>query len=228
MKTNCTACGADSEAPDFCDQCGAALTGSAPAVQPSPAPVPSNGGGELCPTCDEQRVDAGQYCEACGYDFVNRSGPQAPVPQPASPVVTPDPAPSPTPTPAAGTQTWWAIVTSDRAWYERSGFQAEGIEFPDDYLPRQFPLADAQVRIGRKAGGGIDLSSLPRDGALSGEHATLIRETDGSFHLVDYKSSNGTFANGDTVPLAKGVAIPLADGDFVNVGAWTRITFEKR
>lgn len=255
MKYHCTACGADSQTDDFCDQCGARLNANAaaPAVaaanafggQPrSPAVNASPGQtGETCPTCDEPRVDDGQYCEACGYDFVNKSMPQAPMPQPAAPVV---PAPGgnsnaasssqakagagvdPQGSASASTESWWAIVTSDQEWYKRSGFEAEGIAFPDDYLPRQFPLDEPQVRIGRNPGGGIDLGSAPKDKALSGEHATLLRQNDGSYHLVDYKSSNGTFVNGTADPIAKGVEIPLSDGDYVCVGAWTRITFQKR
>jgi hypothetical protein len=229
----CTACGANSQTTDFCDQCGADFAGSAAAASPAGQPVASvapagatAAGGEKCPACSEPRVDDARYCEACAYDFVSGSAAGAPQAQPAAAVVTPV-APV-TATATADDTGWWVVVTADPDWYDRNGSRDQGFEFPADFLPRQLPLSEASVRIGRKSGGGIDLSAAPRDNAISGEHATLIRQDDGSYQIVDYRSSNGTFLNGAADALAKGLATDLADGDFVNIGAWTKLTFEQR
>ncbi len=113
---------------EFCDVCGFAIGGPV-AVRPAvPSGVPA-GGTALCPRCGAPR--AGQFCEACGYDFsaggvvvelppVTRieptptpapravpppaaSAPAPPSPAPPAPAapVAAAPAPSPTPPPAA-------------------------------------------------------------------------------------------------------------------------------
>jgi len=225
--TKCTSCGADSATADFCDQCGAALTGapaaasSTPAAAAAPAAVASSGD---CPHCGEARVGDAAFCEACGYDFVNGKAPQAAEAKPAQAVT-----PAATTTGVTSGAALWAIVTSDEAWFKRMEPQFEGNDFqyPSDCPARQFPLDADEVRIGRKAVGGVDLSSEPRDGAVSGNHARLVRQADGSYQLID-GSTNGTYLNGADKPVDPGVPVDVKDGDYINLGAWTRITFQKR
>ena len=46
--------------------------------------------------------------------------------------------------------------------------------------------------------------------------------------MRDLGSTNGTMVNDDPTPIAPQLAIPLADGDRVRVGAWTTITVRRR
>ena len=206
---------------------------------------------EACPRCGTVR--AGQFCESCGYDFT--TSPAAPVPVAASaaapapiPIAAPAPvpAPAPTPTPIAapdpaapatvwppvtGTgQEWAAVVTADRAYFDSvqaaDGPDAAAIEFPVYCPQRRFPLAAAEVRIGRRSASSgispeIDLSVPPADPGVSRLHAVLLRTPDGGWTIVDPGSANGTEVNGTEIP--RGQAVPLGDGDRVHLGAWTEL-----
>jgi len=57
---------------------------------------------------------------------------------------------------------------------------------------------------------------------LSRLHAKLIAGPDGSWSVVDLGSPNGTLVNGREIP--QGEAVPLRNGDHINLGAWTMIT----
>jgi FHA domain-containing protein len=64
--------GHQSQAGDYCDECGAAISAdrshsSARTVAAPPVPATS-GSGSPCPECDAPQ--AGRFCEVCGYDFV--------------------------------------------------------------------------------------------------------------------------------------------------------------
>ena len=160
---------------------------------------------EPCPACGAQRSGDDRYCEGCGYDFL---GP------PLAP---------------AG---WEAIVTADRAQYDR--LAVAGVSFPADYPERRFALADGENRIGRSRGQPdesapeIDLAGAPVDPGISRLHAVLERRTDGLYMLRDLGSTNGTMVNDDPVPIAPRTAVPIADGDRVRVGAWTTIIVRRR
>ena len=160
---------------------------------------------EPCPVCGAPRSGNDRYCEGCGFDFLG--------PPPA----------------AAG---WEAIVTADRAQFER--LAVDGVSFPADYRERRFALADGENRIGRSRGQPdenapeIDLAGPPADPGISRLHAMLERRSDGLYVLRDLGSTNGTMVNDNSVPIAPQTAIPLADGDRVHVGAWTTITVRKR
>jgi FHA domain len=69
--------GHQSQAGDYCDECGAAITakrsnsseGTAiPSSTPPTALSGVSGSGTPCPECDTPQ--AGRFCEVCGYDFV--------------------------------------------------------------------------------------------------------------------------------------------------------------
>jgi len=73
----------------------------------------------------------------------------------------------------------------------------------------------------------IDLGGSDGDPAVSRLHALLVRRDDGGYSIVDKGSTNGTTLNGAEAPIAAETAVPLADGDCVNIGAWTRITLRR-
>jgi hypothetical protein len=57
--------GHESDATDYCDVCGTAITGSSAAA---PVAAPPTGEGRTgCPDCQAPRT--GRFCEECGYDF---------------------------------------------------------------------------------------------------------------------------------------------------------------
>ena len=200
--------GHQSDATDYCDQCAALITGGGttqvlPALEEADTSPAARR--EPCPACGAARSGDDRYCESCGYDFL-----------------APPPSPSP----------WEAIVTADRAQFER--LAVAGVSFPADYPERRFVLADGENRIGRSRGHPdepapeIDLAAAPADPGVSRLHATLERRDDGAVVVRDLGSTNGTMLNDNPAPIAPREAIPLADGDRVHVGAWTTITVRRR
>jgi FHA domain len=229
---------------DYCDQCGARIEG-APPPQSTPAPPPASpppaspesaapsdpapaappsdpglagagAGAARCPLCQIPRVGDDRFCEGCGYDYT-------------------------APTPAAGAATtvlgaggdplstamWEAIATADREYYERVA--PEGVPFPIHCPARTYLLRGDQIRVGRASNSRgiqpeIDLTGAPEDSAVSHLHCILIEQPDGSYSLVDPGSTNGTTVNDDPTPLMANIAVALADGDRIHVGAWTTIT----
>ncbi|GGK89478.1 hypothetical protein Sme01_49800 [Sphaerisporangium melleum] len=92
--------GHESADEEYCDICGARMTGSpAPGPHPGgaspsaggPAPGEGSGGGaQVCPDCGADRD--GRFCETCGYDFVlgGARPALAAAPPPAAPPSTPN------------------------------------------------------------------------------------------------------------------------------------------
>lgn len=204
--------GHESEATDYCDQCGAPIGAAPPGagttqVLPSLDEVDTSPAArrEPCPACGAPRSGDDRYCEGCGFDFRG-------------------------PPPTAGG--WEAVVNADRAQFDR--LAVAGISFPTDYAERTFVLADGENRIGRSRGHPdepspeIDLAAEPADPGVSRVHAMLERRDDGVIVLRDLGSTNGTTVNDDAAPIAAGTPVPLADGDRVRIGAWTTITVRKR
>lgn len=62
---------------------------------------------------------------------------------------------------------------------------------------------------------------------MSHLHALLLAQADGSWSIVDLDSANGTLVNDEPNPLRPNMPRPLADGDRVYIGAWTRITLRR-
>ena len=67
------------------------------------------------------------------------------------------------------------------------------------------------ITIGRSEGNDVVIDN---DDKVSRHHLQIVQLDDGSFHLIDFNSTNGTFINGDRV---SGEAV-LGDGDFVRIG----------
>jgi pSer/pThr/pTyr-binding forkhead associated (FHA) protein len=74
----------------------------------------------------------------------------------------------------------------------------------------------------------IDLAGAGEDPGISRLHAVLERRPDGGYAVRDLGSTNGTMVNDDPAPLAQHVAVALADGDRIRIGAWTTITVRSR
>jgi FHA domain len=232
--------GHESASDDFCDVCGIrigaatgfpppypALTlpdGSTTATVPAPA--------EACPQCGGARI--GQFCESCGYDFTATAHlASAPAAHPPPPPPVPAIPPAAAPPPAPGV-TWTAVVTADRAYYDRvlaaGGPDAAQISFPAHCPERRFRLSGTAVRIGRRSvtrgiDPEIDLSAPPADPGVSRLHAVLVAAPDGTWSVVDPGSANGMLINGHEIP--PGAAMPLCDGDQIHLGAWTAVTITR-
>ena len=163
-------------------------------VSAAPAPVPAE---TACPSCGEPT--SGRFCESCGYDVV------------------------------AGDGGWSAVVTADRAYFAAITSPDEEIAFPEAYPERTIRLSPGEVRIGRRSRSRgllpeIDLTGPPEDPGVSHLHAVLRTAPNGGWTVTDPGSTNGTTLNDDPATLAPGVAVPVADGDRIHVGAWTTIT----
>jgi hypothetical protein len=219
--------GHQSTTADYCDQCGSKIDGGSPpvaAVAPPPDPTavspvaatdpePAAAPAEVCPSCGVGRVGTDRFCEDCGYDFVGGITSAA---RAAG---------------STGEAAWDAVVSADRAYFDRMA--TPDVTFPPVCPDRTFPLAGAELRVGRRSASRgiypeIDLSGAPEDSAISHLHVLLVRTADGSYSLVDPGSTNGTTLNDDPNPVAPNAPIPLVDGDRVHVGAWTTITIHAR
>jgi hypothetical protein len=200
-----------SETADYCDQCGLPIATDRAAV----AGPPSLGTVALPPEEDVDTSAAAprEPCPACGAP---RSGDDRYCEGCGHDFVAP-----------AGAR-WEAIVAADRRQFER--FAVAGLAFPDDYPPRRFAVAGAQVRIGRSRGRPgesppeIDLAGTPADPGISRLHAVLERRPDGGYGVRDLGSTNGTTVNDDPSPIGTEAAVPVGPGDRIRLGAWTTIT----
>jgi pSer/pThr/pTyr-binding forkhead associated (FHA) protein len=82
------------------------------------------------------------------------------------------------------------------------------LAFEDDDRVRVFPLQDGWTRIGRSLSAHVRFD----DPTVSRRHALLYRDDDGA-RILDDRSLNGVFKNGERVELAE-----LDDGDEISVG----------
>ncbi|OLF13821.1 hypothetical protein BLA60_01090 [Actinophytocola xinjiangensis] len=248
MATSTCPSGHASADPEYCDVCGRAMDGPAPAAVPSgtgpsgtaapPLPEPEDvpAPDTPCAACGAPLY--GRFCEQCGHDSLAApppkpvSPPPVATPEPAWPTADTTPAPEPTPEPAVATA-WTVTVAADRAYFDTvigaEGPDAGGITFPPFCPERNFPLRGTQISIGRQSrrrgiDPDIDLTGPPEDPGVSHLHALLVAQDDGTWAVVDLDSSNGVSVNDEVAPLRPNTPRPLADGDRVYLGAWTRLT----
>jgi hypothetical protein len=189
---------------DYCDECGAPIVVAAmPAVTAEldvveEADTSTTAAPEPCPLCGTLRSGDDRYCEACGYDFL-------------APAVR-----------------WTAVVRADPERCARAA--STGLEPPAAMSERRITLAGDRVRIGRGRHGDaapeIDLAAATADPGISRTHAVLERAAGGAWTVRDVGSTNGTRIGDASGPLAPDVAVELADGDVIRLGAWTTITLE--
>jgi hypothetical protein len=156
---------------------------------------------------------SGRFCEACGHDSA-----------------LPEPAATPPQSPEAVSVGWTAVVSADRALYERILAQEgpDTVEFPRFFPERRIVLQGNTTLIGRgnrKQGVDpeIDLGIHPADRGVSTQHAVL-RIRDSGLTVTDLGSTNGTTLNDSDDRLPEGEETPLTDGDRIHLGAWTTIT----
>lgn len=196
---------------DFCDECGAKITGAvpvpAPTSAPTPAPAPERQA--ACPHCGAPHASGSRFCEDCGFDHHTGK-----VPVLAAP---------PAATPATGR--WTATIAADRAYFEDNAI--EGVEFPANAPSREVDLPAPQVRIGRRStskGTDPEIDLADDDPGVSHSHALLTLSVDGVWLVSDLGSTNGTWVNDEQRQLGAGQTRRLKGGDQVHVGAWTTIT----
>jgi O-antigen/teichoic acid export membrane protein len=129
---------------------------------------------------------------------------------------------------------WSAVIASDRTYYDRAqkarNLSNCSVTFPAYSDERRIPLAGIQMRVGRRRATSdfepeIDLSDQSADPGVSRLHAVLIPTPDGTWAVLDPGSTNGTLLNGRKIAI--GDAVPLRDGDRINLGAWTVITVRR-
>lgn len=184
---------------DYCDVCGAPLD-AAPPEDPTTTPQPIAPSIPPCARCGAALARGERFCEACGHDVT------APF------------------EPGAATARWVAVITVDREQFERCA--PDSLEFPAERAELELELGAASVRIGRRRGAGLELEL--DDPAASQEHATLVRQADGSYAVVDLGSTNGTVVDGRSGPIAAQTPVPLDDGACIRIGAWTVITIRRK
>jgi len=193
---------------DYCDTCGARIHAAPLSVAVDPAAVDTSATptSAPCPHCGMARTGRDRYCEGCGFDFV--AGTQV-EDEPSAPQAT------------CG---WSIAFAPDLEHFVRTA--PEGLSFPAAPAPpRTVTLNTSPLRIGRSRSSGeerpdIDLNGDP---GVSRLHASLVRQDNGSWAIVDEGSSNGTTINEDDHAIAPHVIVPLQDGDRVHIGAWTTI-----
>ena len=236
--TTCPA-GHETEATDYCDVCGIAMSSGEGATAPAPDdtatfnaldPAAEGAADGTCPNCQASNPTDALFCEACGYDFTTGSMPRAMAPPagaPSADEVTPAADANPSAPLSAG---WVAEIWIDPDWYAD---QKSTDPLPSPGLPTVVPLKHASILIGRASRSrnispDIDLSS---DNGISRRHAQLT--TDGTrWWVEDLGSSNGTYVGGavgpmPTTPIPQGQKKEVAADDRVYLGAWTRIVIRK-
>jgi hypothetical protein len=215
MSVICPA-GHESATSDYCDECGRPIDVSPaapePVSEPPPAPLEDEDTSpatrrEPCPRCGTRRSGDDLFCEGCGYDFT--TPPESPEPE----------------------ASWELVASADPEQFQR--FRMDGIEFPTSFEPRHFALTGPVLRIGRSRDADtvkaeIDLAGSPEDPAISRLHAELARQGDGTYSIRDLGSTNGTMLNDNSNPLEPDLAVSLAPGDRIRIGAWTTITVVER
>lgn len=105
--------------------------------------------------------------------------------------------------------TRWAEIGAHRNAYA-SIAAMELLELENDGVVRTINLDGARVTIGRGDGNDVVVDG---DGTVSREHAVL-EKTGGRWHIIDLRSRNGTFVNGQAVK----EPIALESGDKIKIG----------
>jgi hypothetical protein len=208
--THCPKCGAASTDPEFCSECGAAM--SAPAATVSP---PADGQPPACPVCAEPRPGSfARYCDNCRYDFVAKQPFSADPPPP-------EPSVPPTARPVALPAQWDLYGAVDLS------LRRPEDPMPTDLRERIFPLDVADHLIGRRSDKeDIHPEIVIDDPGISRRHARILRTPDGTLSLLDLASMNGTRVDGAAVE--PNVPVTLGDGSQITIGCWTRLTVKAR
>lgn len=192
---------------DYCSECGAKIAGTAPPVPALDLPAPA--AGMVCPDCGTLRANAtATFCEVCRFNFVTGTSWAA---ASAAPILPPT---------ADG---WDVIVAVDPSLYPEPEPDAP---CPVGEPERRFPLDLAESLIGRRSERRSIFPEVPlNDPGVSHRHAKLLKSLDNKIAVLDVGSANGTRINGSEI--AAGTETPLAEGDQITLGCWTRLTLKK-
>ncbi|MFI5952265.1 FHA domain-containing protein [Cryptosporangium sp. NPDC051539] len=207
---------------DYCDECGIRIGAVGPDDGEPPEVVAATAvAAALCPGCGAEAT--GRFCEVCGIDLAAAAAGPMPVPVPVPPPDDSGPVPV----------VWWLVVSADREYFDRmramDGPDAGDVDYPVFCPDRRFALDGGQLLIGRRSRTrgiypDIDLIGPPEDAAVSHTHALLVAQPGGGWAVIDLRSTNHTYVDGSSDPIDAELPTPLADGTYVNVGAWTRLT----
>ncbi|MGH9243144.1 MAG: FHA domain-containing protein [Acidimicrobiales bacterium] len=233
--TTCPA-GHESATEDYCNVCGVAI-GAVPSPPVETGPVagsaPGGANPQACPNCGSSHEPDDAFCEVCGLDIATGELPKPPPP----PETLEDEnegegveAPAEGALAAPAVAEWVAVATADLDFYEMN--EAEGgagaVSFPADAVPSEVPLTGDPALIGRRSETqDAQPDIVVDDPGVSRRHAVLQHHPDG-WQVVDQGSTNGTRVGDDTDPIEAGTPVALGDGDYVLVGAFTRITIRRR
>ena len=171
---------------------------------------------EVCPVCGEKRPGPfARFCDTCRYDFLEKK-PFSAAPPPAASLAPPSVVA------VAGAPPRFDI----RAVVDPSLRRPED-PMPGDQRERIFPLDLSDHLVGRRSDGEDIHPEMPiGDPGISRRHLRILRATDGALSALDLGSMNGTRLNG--VALEANVPTPLAPGDMLTLGCWTRLTVVPR
>ena len=197
-----------------------------------------------CPFCAAENLLGARYCERCGGDLKGRPPAGAPATQAPLPRLEPAPPPTPIfPNQAPSAQPLYA-QTAPAPLVNAQPTPAPALNTPPAprflvFSPPQAPLPAAASQILRELSSGyqaainverlllgrgpgapgegakLDCEGLPQGATVSGRHALLSRDSLG-FNIEDLGSANGTFLNGQRLPV--GVQQPLRPGDVLSLG----------
>jgi hypothetical protein len=239
--------------PDYCSECGA-LIGQPTVSSATPATGAASPGVEVCPDCMTPRTPGARYCEVCRYEFdTGKPGVQT-SPPPAEPVVqsTPPDVASPplatnapvvagaatppqatsaattrsdsAPSVTAPAQRLNVVVITDPSLVQD---EEERKQCPQGEPELIFPLDLDENLVGRRSDAKKIYPEIDiRDPGVSHRQLKIIRQADGSYVALELGSANGTTLNG--AALKPGLPTPIAAGDELLVGLWTRLRIQGR
>lgn len=115
-------------------------------------------------------------------------------------------------TPLSGSTTQTSLKSLDGQATKISRVRKQESEPADDLAPRRVRLQQ-RIKIGRDS----DNDWFIDDINVSRFHAEVVQNSIGGFDLVDLRSTNGTFLNGDQVKRE-----PLKIGDVIQIGKYSR------
>jgi len=220
----------------FCDNCGASLTGVAPArpaAPVAPAAPAAPAAGVTCPSCGALAIPGEAFCGDCGAALpaVQPAAPAAPPVQPVAPPPTPAaPVGAAVKCPACGADQPLGQTFCDNCGASLAAAPPPPPPPPPMARPRlvaagtgaEFDLSGkAEILLGREdpvSGVFPEVDLTPHggeEGGVSRRHAKLTVR--GNQWLVeDLNSTNFTFVNNQK--LNPGVPQPLNSGDQIRLG----------
>ncbi len=116
---------------------------------------------------------------------------------------------------------WEVLLSADRGFYDPESVPDP---FPEAPGQRRVVLAGDVVRVGRGSEADVNFGPLPVDGYVSRVHVELHR--DGAGWQLTQVSEKPTYLNGIRL-ITPGELLPLRDGDFLQIGGWTRVTLRR-